>query len=176
MIHQESHLICYCLSNAPQLSCKDLWGLNPIQICNHSSPGPLYVNYLNSRGVSRVSDCDNDSQPVGLLNITLKFFPTHLLCNGRCHIWSSVRFRSGKQHNYLVTYPSTTNIPLFFGVCFTDDPVSLDCLFKLQMQSWRLKFNRLFVSLQIMLGVQQLFFLTTIYMALYCYRGDQSKE
>lgn len=135
MIHQESCLICYCVSNAPQLSCKDLWGLNPIQICNQSSPGPLYMNYLNSHGVSRGSDCDNHSlrfliytkSPVGLLNTALKFLPTHLLCNGCCHISSCVRLRSGTQQNYLVTYASSTNIvSLILFACFTDDPVSLD--------------------------------------------------
>lgn len=143
MIHQESCLICYCVSNAPQLSCKDLWGFNLIQICNHSSPCPLYMNYLNSCGVSRGFVCNNHSlqilthtkSPVGLLNITLKFLPTHFLCNGCSHILSSVRLRSGKQHNYLVTYASSTNIvSLILFACFTDDPVSLDWIVYLSIR------------------------------------------
>lgn len=170
--------ICYCLSNAPQSSCKDLWGFNPIQICNHSSPDPFYMNYSNSHAISRGSDCDNralrfliySKSPV-LLNIALQFLHTQLVCDG-C---STLRMRSGNRHNYLVTYASATNIlsPFYF-VCFTDYPVSLDWIVYLSMRCRAEDWNSLF-SLCVFSNNAWAPTAFTIYLGLSCYR-DQSKK
>lgn len=100
--------------------------------------------------------------PVGLLNITLKFLPAHFDCH---HITSAVRLRSGKRSNYLLTYASATLIlSLFCLFCWLSSKLTLNCFFKHRMQSWGLKFNLFFfVAAQIVLGVQQLFLLATIY-------------
>ncbi len=77
---------------------------------------------------------------------------------------------------------SITRLALTFSLFFVclfywwSSKLRLNYLFKHQMQSWRLKFSLLFIFLQIMLGVQQLFLLTAIYRGLYCYGGDQSKK